>query len=358
MTTAVDTTHRLYRFYSDGGVLLYIGITDNLATRWNNHRRNKSWWDDVRSMTVEVYPSREALEAAEIEAIRTERPLYNIVHNRPMAAKATTRRSTPSPYREWYERYCHWDGSRHGTSHQSNCDHTLDCPGAWGHCHFTHREIDETSPAIMSEAQREFHRAVKEKARQFYSVTYRESSGWTTYTNVEYPSLTTNIWPAFPEEQSAKAAKLHRLLSDLGRVNGGGFGDITMAWGFRSQVEAQMYAAIAIQLAQGCDDAWRASMRALREDIEGRTVLTVVAPARPPTNTFGRKRMSFADWFRAQANRGDDIGVIAGEFRGVSHARPCITAADVRRRHAELMCHAWVFDVLAEAENEYDRGWH
>lgn len=91
---ASETPHRLYRFFGEGGVLLYVGISDDLPTRWTTHRRKKSWWREWREITLTPYPSRQTLEAAEIEAIKTERPLHNIVHNRhrdPVLAKQCMR---------------------------------------------------------------------------------------------------------------------------------------------------------------------------------------------------------------------------------------------------------------------------
>ncbi len=71
----------LYRFYDNHGHLLYIGITMDLGSRWYAHDRGKPWWTDVASATVEHYPSRDAVLAAEAAAIQRERPLWNVMHN-------------------------------------------------------------------------------------------------------------------------------------------------------------------------------------------------------------------------------------------------------------------------------------
>ena len=67
----------LYRIRGEGDALLYIGITCNLAMRWNGHQRKQPWWDELRSLTVDWYDSRDEAEAAEEAAIKAERPKYN-----------------------------------------------------------------------------------------------------------------------------------------------------------------------------------------------------------------------------------------------------------------------------------------
>lgn len=70
----------LYRFYDHDDQLLYVGITMNPAQRWLDHRNQKPWWLDVAKITVDAYPDRAAVLAAEHEAIKVERPVYNIQH--------------------------------------------------------------------------------------------------------------------------------------------------------------------------------------------------------------------------------------------------------------------------------------
>lgn len=70
----------LYRFFRKDGKLLYVGITDNLGQRWSSHMRSKEWWPKVHKQTSEWFPNREAAAAAEVKAIKSERPIYNINH--------------------------------------------------------------------------------------------------------------------------------------------------------------------------------------------------------------------------------------------------------------------------------------
>lgn len=74
------TTHALYRFYDAAGDLLYVGITLNPDERWKKHRK-KPWWHTVASIRLETYLDRESVLAAEREAIITEHPVHNVVHN-------------------------------------------------------------------------------------------------------------------------------------------------------------------------------------------------------------------------------------------------------------------------------------
>lgn len=70
----------LYRLFEADGDLLYIGISKNPRTRFEQHR-DKHWWKYVALREIEWFEDRTAAERAEIRAIRTEWPLYNSQHN-------------------------------------------------------------------------------------------------------------------------------------------------------------------------------------------------------------------------------------------------------------------------------------
>lgn len=76
-----DIAQALYRFFDASGELLYVGITMNPVGRWASHRTEKPWWSEVATITLESHPSREAVERAERDAIRAERPRYNVAHH-------------------------------------------------------------------------------------------------------------------------------------------------------------------------------------------------------------------------------------------------------------------------------------
>jgi hypothetical protein len=89
--TELETeTHGLYRFWDSAGRLLYVGISVNPLSRFDQHRAEKPWWDDIASVTIERYPNRSEVLDAEREAIRSEKPAFNVTHNtsRPTRARA------------------------------------------------------------------------------------------------------------------------------------------------------------------------------------------------------------------------------------------------------------------------------
>lgn len=74
-----DRTY-LYRFYDEWFSLLYVGITSGIVSRFEDHMKSKSWWDEARHIDIERYDTRAAALAAEKRAIRRESPLHNIQH--------------------------------------------------------------------------------------------------------------------------------------------------------------------------------------------------------------------------------------------------------------------------------------
>lgn len=73
--------HTLYRMFDRHRQLLYVGITMSPANRFASHRHDKLWWEDVHTITIERFDSKDELEAAELMAIRTEYPQHNVQHN-------------------------------------------------------------------------------------------------------------------------------------------------------------------------------------------------------------------------------------------------------------------------------------
>lgn len=70
--------HALYRFYDDGGALLYVGITNSIPRRFAVHSSEKPWWPEVVDCRIAFYPDRASLARAEEDAIRYEKPRYNV----------------------------------------------------------------------------------------------------------------------------------------------------------------------------------------------------------------------------------------------------------------------------------------
>jgi len=72
----------LYRFWGSDGALLYVGISNHPDLRWAQHAADKPWWGQVtRKEVVGWYSTRGKAERAEMLAIRSERPRYNVIHN-------------------------------------------------------------------------------------------------------------------------------------------------------------------------------------------------------------------------------------------------------------------------------------
>jgi hypothetical protein len=74
----------LYRFWNEAGELLYVGLSGKPGARWSAHRRTQSWWREVCRVTVEHFDNHYDLAGAEVAAIKSEKPKYNVRHaNRP-----------------------------------------------------------------------------------------------------------------------------------------------------------------------------------------------------------------------------------------------------------------------------------
>jgi predicted GIY-YIG superfamily endonuclease len=72
--------YALYRHFDANGGLIYVGKTNNYARRSDEHK-DKDWWKDVASSTVEWFPSQKAVLKAERAAIEAEHPRENHIYN-------------------------------------------------------------------------------------------------------------------------------------------------------------------------------------------------------------------------------------------------------------------------------------
>lgn len=68
----------VYRFYDEADQLLYVGISDNPPRRFREHTKHAEWWMDAVRIDLTHYATEQAARAAELKAIRTERPKYNL----------------------------------------------------------------------------------------------------------------------------------------------------------------------------------------------------------------------------------------------------------------------------------------
>jgi hypothetical protein len=77
----MNDSHVVYRHFDAQGRLLYVGRSNNWADRTRSHRKYSHWFKSVANMSVEHFDTHAQCVAAEAEAIRRERPLFNIALN-------------------------------------------------------------------------------------------------------------------------------------------------------------------------------------------------------------------------------------------------------------------------------------
>jgi hypothetical protein len=81
----------LYRHYSDAGVLLYVGISNNQPSRMKAHQKTSPWSKSTTLIKIEYFNTRKEAQAAEVRAIQDEEPLYNVCHQNPNSRGAKFR---------------------------------------------------------------------------------------------------------------------------------------------------------------------------------------------------------------------------------------------------------------------------
>lgn len=69
----------LYRLFNADGQLLYVGIAYDPKSRWYSHVNTSPWWPNVARKEVEWFEHRNAAVTAEMIAVRTEKPIHNVV---------------------------------------------------------------------------------------------------------------------------------------------------------------------------------------------------------------------------------------------------------------------------------------
>jgi hypothetical protein len=85
----------LYRLFDETGRLLYVGVSHKPDVRWGQHSEEKEWWPQVDTRSVAWHETRASAERAELEAIRQEKPLHNVVGT-PVATVSPTSGKTPT----------------------------------------------------------------------------------------------------------------------------------------------------------------------------------------------------------------------------------------------------------------------
>jgi predicted GIY-YIG superfamily endonuclease len=78
-STSVSKT-TLYRHYDKSNNLLYVGISLSHLQRLGQHSTNSHWFTKISNVTVKHFDTRQEAIEAERNAIRSEKPLHNIMH--------------------------------------------------------------------------------------------------------------------------------------------------------------------------------------------------------------------------------------------------------------------------------------
>lgn len=87
----------LYRHFDVDGNLLYVGISYSAFQRSKDHLRHSHWSEEIRTITIEKFDTREDALNAERISIDTHAPKYNIVNNKSRYEKKPLRTDTTLP---------------------------------------------------------------------------------------------------------------------------------------------------------------------------------------------------------------------------------------------------------------------
>jgi excinuclease UvrABC nuclease subunit len=69
---------QLYRHFDAEKKLLYVGISLSTFARLSQHKDHSPWFEQVTTVEIEHFETREEAMAAERKAIKTENPQFNI----------------------------------------------------------------------------------------------------------------------------------------------------------------------------------------------------------------------------------------------------------------------------------------
>ena len=78
----------LYRHWDKDRNLLYVGISLSAVTRLSQHSKNAHWFDEITTVTIEIFDSREDVVEAERIAITGENPRYNVYRPSPQEQRS------------------------------------------------------------------------------------------------------------------------------------------------------------------------------------------------------------------------------------------------------------------------------
>jgi hypothetical protein len=69
----------VYRYYTEDGVLLYVGCTFDHGRRLQQHKITKEWWYEIKYIRLDHYAERWEAMRAESIAITIEKPRHNLI---------------------------------------------------------------------------------------------------------------------------------------------------------------------------------------------------------------------------------------------------------------------------------------
>ncbi len=72
----------LYHHYDKEGALLYVGQSLSAVRRLSDHRTASPWYDEITSIVIEKFSTREEVLTAESKAIKEKDPKHNILGKR------------------------------------------------------------------------------------------------------------------------------------------------------------------------------------------------------------------------------------------------------------------------------------
>lgn len=73
----------VYRHYGQCGTLLYVGLSNDVGRRLEQHKKTSPWANKVARTTVTRFETREDAQRAERAAIETEQPIHNSTYSFP-----------------------------------------------------------------------------------------------------------------------------------------------------------------------------------------------------------------------------------------------------------------------------------
>jgi len=98
---------QLYRHFDAQDRLLYVGISLSTVARLTQHRISSDWYSQISRVEIQKFDTRSEAEGAEWEAIQKEKPIYNIIGNKPASRRVRFERGKRPFYYKPLWPICH-----------------------------------------------------------------------------------------------------------------------------------------------------------------------------------------------------------------------------------------------------------